>query len=109
MTRTMKAFALGTALLLLPCAPLRALAHVPLAQEQDRHDQNQNDARNHTDYSHSSYYQLGNREGYEDYQKKSQRKGHKHQYHTDDDRRAHDAGYQNGWQGHQYTEDNRPH
>lgn len=114
MTKTIKALALGTALVLLPGASLTAFAHSPSAKYQDDHDRDHHDHdrdadRNRADYSHNRYYQLGNREGYEDYGKKERRKEHNHQFHRDDDRRAHDAGYENGWQGHQYTEGNRPH
>jgi hypothetical protein len=55
------------------------------------------------DYSNNSYYQLGNREGYQDYGRKQQRKQHRHKYRDDDDRAAHDSGYQQGWSGQQYN------
>jgi hypothetical protein len=48
---------------------------------------------------------LGNSEGYEDYKRKTQRKEHNHKYRNDDDRKAHDYGYQQGWQGQRYSTD----
>ncbi|GAC1429990.1 MAG: hypothetical protein NVSMB62_27510 [Acidobacteriaceae bacterium] len=76
----------------------------PAAQEQehrdtDRRDTDRRDTQQHPDYSNNNYYRLGNREGYQDYSKKEQRKNHNHKYRGDDDRAAHDYGYQQGWQG----------
>jgi hypothetical protein len=68
----------------------------PAAQDQEHHEAAQ---AQHPDYSKNSYYKTGNREGYQDYQKKQQRKTHNHKYRTDEDRAAHDYGYQQGWQG----------
>jgi hypothetical protein len=66
-------------------------------QDQDRdHDQ----AQRHSDYSNNSFYKLGNSEGYQDYKSGKQRKEHNHKYRNDDDRQAHDYGYQQGLQGH---------
>jgi hypothetical protein len=56
------------------------------------------------DYSNSDYYRSGNDEGYQDYQSKKQREKHDHQYKTDDDRKAHDYGYQEGWSGRSYRD-----
>jgi len=78
---------------------------VPIAQDQVHSDQNQ-----HPDYSNNKYYQLGNKEGLEDHEKNVQRKTHNHNYKTDDDKKAHDAGYQQGWQGQDYHDDHQaPH
>jgi hypothetical protein len=60
------------------------------------------------DYSNNDYYRTGNDEGYQDYQAKKQREKHEHQYKTDDDRSAHDYGYQEGWSGRSYH-DNQNH
>jgi ribosome modulation factor len=56
------------------------------------------------DYSNNGYYRTGNEEGYQDYQAKKQREKHEHQYKTDDDRKAHDNGYQEGWSGRSYRD-----
>jgi hypothetical protein len=73
---------------------------VPTAQDQDHHDQK--DRNQHPEYVNNKYYQLGNKEGYEDHQKNQQRKDHNHSYKTDEDKKAHDYGYQQGWQGKDY-------
>jgi hypothetical protein len=73
-----------------------ALATI-MAQDQDRKDQVQ-----HPDYSNNKYYQLGNKEGLEDHKKNVQRTNHNHNYKTDMDKKAHDEGYQQGWQGQDY-------
>ena len=100
-------------------APGRAFA----AQDDQRHENNQrrdddqrrdNDQRdtnraNRQDYSNNTYYRTGNEEGYEDYQKKQQRKSHDHKYRNDDDRTAHDYGYQQGWKGERGYKDNDDH
>lgn len=77
---------------------------MPAAQEQEHHNQNMQ-SQQHTDYSNNEFYRTGNREGYEDYQHHSQRKTHNHKYRSDEDRRAHDTGYKEGWSGHQYNEE----
>jgi hypothetical protein len=76
-------------------------ASVAGAQEQRRDNsaQQQTTQVQHPDYSKNKYYALGNREGYQDYQKKTQRTTHNHSYRNDDDRKAHDYGYQQGLQG----------
>jgi len=61
---------------------------------------------NHPDYSNNEYYRTGNDEGYQDYQAKKQREKHEHQYRNDDDRNAHDYGYQEGWSGRSYRDHN---
>lgn len=74
------------------------------AQDQDHHDFTQEQAA-HPEYANNHYYRLGNSEGYEDYKRKTQRKEHNHKYRNDDDRKAHDYGYQQGWQGQRYGSD----
>ena len=73
------------------------------AQEQGRYNDDQhrqsNTRNQNPDYSKNKYYSLGNREGYQDYEKKQKRANHDHRYHNDDDRKAHDYGYQQGWRG----------
>jgi hypothetical protein len=78
---------------------------IPMAQDQDHHDQAQ-----HPDYSNNKYYQLGNKEGLQDHKKNVQRTNHNHSYKTDDDKKAHDYGYKQGWQGQNYHDDHQaPH
>src|SRR5438270_5147232 len=83
---------------------------IPTAQDQDHHqkDQYQNHRNEHTEYLNNKYYQLGNKEGYEDHKKNLQRKEHNHAYKNDLDRQAHDYGYQQGWHGQEYREHERP-
>ena len=70
------------------------------AQEQRRDTNVQAQVQvQHPDYSKNKYYTLGNREGYQDYTRKTVRTNHNHTYRNDDDRAAHDYGYQQGWQG----------
>ena len=73
------------------------------AQDQPRYNNDQQRQNNgqtqHQDYSKNKYYTLGNREGYQDYEKKQKRETHNHHYRNDDDRKAHDYGYEQGWQG----------
>ena len=57
------------------------------------------DHDDHPGYRNNKYYSVGNREGYEDYKRKTQRPEHTHKYRKDDDRKAHDYGYQQGYQG----------
>ena len=73
--------------------PARAM---PLTPPQEHHD------ADHPDYSNNKYYRLGNKEGYEDHRHKQQRPAHEHKYRNDDDRKAHDYGYQQGWSGDRY-------
>lgn len=72
-------------------------------QEQEHHEYSQQ--QSHPEYSSNRYYQQGNREGYQDYGRHTQRKVHHHKYRNDDDRKAHDYGYQQGWQGQRYSSD----
>jgi len=60
---------------------------------------------NHPDYSNNEYYRTGNDEGYQDYQAKKRRESHNHQYRNDDDRKAHDYGYDQGWSGRNRRDD----
>jgi hypothetical protein len=75
------------------------------AQDQDRLDHHDYTQQQAHEYSSNRYYQVGNREGYVDYQHKTQRKEHNHKYRNDEDRKAHDYGYQQGWQGQSYSSD----
>jgi hypothetical protein len=83
----------------LSVTPARATS---MAQDQDHRDQSQ-----HPDYSNNRYYRAGNREGLQDHKKNTQRANHNHNYKNDDDKRAHDYGYQQGWQGQNYRDDHR--
>jgi hypothetical protein len=84
--------ALGLALVTVPMA-------TAIAQDDHRNDTTRVQQTQHPDYSKNKYYSLGNREGYQDYQKKTQRATHNHKYGSDNDRAAHDYGYQQGYQG----------
>ena len=75
------------------------------AQDQDRQDHHDYTQQQAHEYSSNRYYRTGNREGYVDYQHKTQRKEHNHKYRNDEDRKAHDYGYQQGWQGQSYSSD----
>lgn len=87
---------LATALTALP--PSAAAAQEQRQRSND--DQRQSTVQTqHPDYSKNKYYDLGNREGYQDYEKKKERANHNHKYTNDEDRRAHDYGYQQGWRG----------
>ena len=90
------ALAIGTSAL----SVTPALA-IPTAQDQDHRDQK--DRNEHPEYANNKYYQMGNKEGYEDHKKNLQRKEHNHPYKTDMDKQAHDYGYQQGWQGQSYN------
>jgi hypothetical protein len=81
------------------CGTLPALAqeHHDDAAEHQRAETNQ--YAEHPDYSNNRYYRLGNQEGVQDHRRNTQRANHNHKYKTDDDRKAHDYGYQEGWQG----------
>jgi hypothetical protein len=78
------------------------------AQDQDHQDHQDHheyaQGQSHPDYSNNRYYKLGNSEGYHDYQHKTQRTVHNHKYRSDDDRKAHDYGYQQGLQGQRYSD-----
>jgi hypothetical protein len=70
---------------------------VAWAQDQDHHaDQDRGPEH---DYSNNRYYKLGQREGTQDRKHHKQRANHDHKFRSDDDRQAHDAGYQKGWRG----------
>jgi hypothetical protein len=82
---------------------------LPTMQDQDHRDQ-KNDQNQHPDYSSNRYYRMGNKEGLQDHGRNTQRPTHTHSYKTDDDRKAHDYGYQQGWQGQNYRDQHRdPH
>jgi hypothetical protein len=87
---------LATALIALPPTASGAQDQRPYNNDQQRQSNTQ---AQHPDYSKNKYYALGNREGYQDYGKKHERANHNHQYRNDDDRKAHDYGYQQGLQG----------
>jgi len=89
------------------------VAVVPaVGQEDQNHHYERNGAQaqrtdpdtyaNHPEYSNNEYYRTGNDEGYQDYQAKKRRDKHEHQYRSDDDRKAHDYGYDEGWSGRTY-------
>ena len=80
----------------LAAAPSLLYASPTAAFVQDHDQQNRDD---HPEYRNNRYYKTGNREGYQDYRKKTQRAEHTHNYRNDEDRKAHDYGYQQGWQG----------
>lgn len=71
----------------------------------------QQDRQEHPEYHNNKFYRLGNSEGYQDYEHKTQRPAHTHKYKSDKDRKAHDYGYQEGYSGHSYNEhhDSNPH
>jgi len=75
---------------------------IPTAQDQDHRDQAQ-----HPQYSNNKYYQLGMKEGQVDHEKNVQRPNHNHNYKTDEDKKAHDYGYQQGFHGQNYTDEHR--
>jgi hypothetical protein len=93
-----------------------AVAAMPAMAQQDENHQYQRRSgteaqrtdpdtyANHPDYSNSEYYRTGNDEGYQDYHAKKQREKHEHQYRNDDDRKAHDYGYHEGWSGRSYKD-----
>lgn len=90
-----------------------AIVAVPAMAQQDRNHDNTAQAQrtnpdtyaNHPDYSNNEYYRTGNDEGYQDYKAHKQQK-HEHEYRNDEDRRAHDYGYQEGWSGRSYRDNN---
>jgi hypothetical protein len=58
---------------------------------------------NRPDYSNNEYYRTGNDEGYKDY-KAHKRGKYDHQYRSDDDRKAYEYGYKEGWSGRSYRD-----
>ena len=74
-----------------------AVAHASRLQE--HHEEMGVEHNDHPEYYKNRYYRMGNKEGWEDHQRNVQRKEHNHRFHSDDDRRAHDYGYQQGWSG----------
>lgn len=107
MKHTLQAFAATTALAI-GVAALPAFAHA-----QEEHTRTTTTTTRTTDehpeWHNNEYYRTGNREGYEDYQRKERRKEHEHKYRSDEDRRAHDYGYEQGWKGHRYDDDDHDH
>ena len=100
MKNALRTFAVTTAFAIAVTA-LPAFAALPSPQE--HHDADHND---HPEYRNNKYYRTGNREGYEDYTRKTQRTEHNHKYRNDTDRHAHDYGYQQGWSGTRYNPHN---
>jgi hypothetical protein len=72
---------------------------IPTAQD---HDQYQKEQSQHPEYVNNQFYKMGNKEGLEDHNKNFQRTSHDHKYKTDEDKKAHDYGYQQGWHGQDY-------
>jgi opacity protein-like surface antigen len=107
MNSTLRTVAAAAAFSIAISALPASAASSPAAQDQSRdQDHHETTQTQHPDYSKNRFYTLGNREGYQDYNKKQQRKTHDHKYRNDDDRSAHDLGYQQGWNGHLgYTPD----
>ena len=105
MKSMLRSFAAAT-ILTLAASAMPLLAAVP-AQDRDHQqmdrDHQQMDRNDHPEYNNNRYYRLGNSEGYKDHARNVQRKQHNHAYKTDDDRKAHDYGYQQGWQGQRYN------
>ena len=103
MKTALRMIALGSALSVAAIAtPSMMGIIVGAAQDQGHHDDAQ--GQPHQDYSNNRYYKVGNSEGYHDYQHKTQRTVHHHKYRDDEDRKAHDYGYQQGLQGHRYDD-----
>jgi hypothetical protein len=75
-----------------------------LAQDDRQEHQQRAEQR---DYSNNNYYRIGNREGYQDHGRNVQRTKHNHKFRNDEDRQAHDYGYQQGWQGTDYRTSHR--
>lgn len=107
MNNALRIFAAAAAFSLAASAIPAHAAPAPQDQEHRDGDRQGSYAESHPNYSNNSYYQLGNREGYQDYGKKQQRKEHRHKYRSDDDRAAHDYGYQQGWSGQRYNSNDR--
>lgn len=103
MKKAFTTLALSSALTFgLSALPAFAASHV-VPQDRDNRVMEHRDAdrTEHPEYYTNRYYRLGNREGYQDYQRKSRRAEaeHRHKFHSDDDRRAHDYGYDQGYGG----------
>jgi hypothetical protein len=96
MKNELRMIAFGAILSMTATAVPSLMAATPAgAQDQDH----RSNSDTHPDYSKNPYYKLGNREGYQDHQHKTQRTAHNHNYRNDEDRKAHDYGYQQGLQG----------
>ena len=96
------AFVLALSLAGFAAAATPAVAHASRLQE--HHDEMRTDQKDHPEYRNNEFYRTGNREGWEDHQRNERRKEHNHKYKTEDDRRAHDYGYEQGWSGTRYDE-----
>lgn len=97
----LRSLAMITALTLGPTGLMITPAQAaPAAQDQDHRDQKE---VQHPDYTNNSFYRLGNKEGLEDRKHNVQRTTHNHHYKTDEDKAAHDYGYQQGWKGESYS------
>jgi hypothetical protein len=98
MNNRMRSIAIAAAFTFTLSAAPTVLHASPTAAFVQDHDQQKQEE--HPEYKNNSFYKVGNREGYQDYQHKTQRADHTHKYKSDDDRKAHDYGYQQGLQGH---------
>jgi hypothetical protein len=104
----LRTIAFGAALTVAGTA-VPSIAAMTFAGMQDQ-DRDHAQAQQHPEYLNNSFYKLGNSEGYQDYKGGKQRKEHNHKYRNDEDRQAHDYGYQQGLQGHSgYHNDNDGH
>jgi hypothetical protein len=103
MKKALSALALGAALSFTAVAAPYVSPVAPVRVQDD--DRREDQRERHPEYYRNSYYRTGNREGYEDYRRKARRRVHRHHYHGDDDRRAHDYGYEEGWRGRRYDPD----
>ena len=93
MSKLMRSMAVAAAFTFTMAAAPSMLHAAPAAAFGQDHD-------DHPEYKKNSFYKVGNREGYQDYKAKTTRPDHEHKYRSDDDRKAHDYGYQQGLQGH---------
>jgi len=100
MTKMMRSIAIAAAFTFTAAAAPTMLHASPTAAFGQDRDRVQHEE--HSEYKTNSYYRVGNREGYQDYTRKTQRPEHTHKYRSDDDRKAHDYGYQQGLQGRRY-------
>jgi hypothetical protein len=98
----LRSFAIATALAIGATALPVLAARMPTGhQDRDnaRHDDN-------TQYQNSRYYQMGTREGQQDYSR-NKRMDHRHRFNKDEDRQAYEAGYQQAWSNHDQRDNNR--
>jgi hypothetical protein len=64
-------------------------------------------AQQKPDYEKNHFYNLGNRDGYGDHEKR-QHTEHNREFPNDDDRRAYEDGYEKGWEGKRTYRIDRP-